>query len=97
MSLSLILVLLIWNLVVFAIYGMDKRKAIKGDWRIAEKHLLIMTLFMGGLGALLAGKLFHHKTKKWYFQIAWWLGIVILIAFSYYFYQLTRSEMFSWL
>jgi len=33
-------VLLAWNLIVFIIYGVDKRKAIKSKRRISEKALL---------------------------------------------------------
>ena len=32
--------ILIWNLLVFMIYGIDKSKARKGAWRIPEKYLL---------------------------------------------------------
>lgn len=71
------LVLLIWNLLVFLTYGLDKGKARKGTYRISEKTLLGMTYLVGGLGAWLGGRYFHHKTQKWYFQLAWLLGILI--------------------
>ena len=40
------------NLTVFALYGVDKRRAIKGAWRIPEKTLLTGTWLLGGVGAL---------------------------------------------
>lgn len=69
--------ILIWNLIVFLIYGLDKGKAQKGHYRIPEKVLLTMALCLGGLGAGFGGYFFHHKTRKWYFQATWVLGIVI--------------------
>ena len=27
--------IIMWNVVVFALYGIDKRKAVKGEWRIS--------------------------------------------------------------
>ena len=50
-----------------AAFGLDKRKAVKGRWRISEKTLLAMCLFMGATGGWAGMKIFHHKTAKWYF------------------------------
>ncbi|MBZ4247169.1 DUF1294 domain-containing protein, partial [Streptococcus pneumoniae] len=36
------LVLLIWNVIIFLIYGIDKFKARRRAWRIQEKILLIL-------------------------------------------------------
>ena len=41
--------LLIWNLLIFVIYGIDKFKAKRGAWRIPEKYLLSFAFFCGGL------------------------------------------------
>ena len=43
------LVLLIWNVMVFLIYGIDKSKARRRAWRIPEKILLILAFTCGGL------------------------------------------------
>lgn len=64
----LIYVLLI-NVVAFAMYGIDKRRANKNKWRISEKTLLIVTAMGGSVGALFGMKKFRHKTKKWKFKI----------------------------
>lgn len=74
---GLTLLLLIWNAFVFLVYGLDKGKARKNLYRIPEKTLLSMTYLFGGLGACLAGYFFHHKTRRWYFVLAWFVGIVI--------------------
>ena len=75
--------ILIWNLLVFMIYGIDKSKARKGAWRIPEKYLLSFAFLCGGFGALLAGVTFHHKTRKWYFKTVWFLGIVTTLVILY--------------
>ena len=71
------LFLMIWNLVVFLVYGLDKGKARKGSYRISEKTLLMMTCVGGGLGAWAGGTHFRHKTQKKYFQLAWAVGVLI--------------------
>ena len=75
--------LLIWNLIIFLIYGVDKFKARRGAWRIPEKYLLSFAFLCGGFGAWLAGITFHHKTRKWYFKTVWFLGIVTTLVALY--------------
>ena len=55
------------NLVTFALFGTDKRRAVLGRWRIRESVLLGASLIGGAAGGLLAMRLFRHKTRKWYF------------------------------
>ena len=76
-------VLLIWNLIIFLIYGIDKSKARRRTWRIPEKILLILAVACGGFGVCLAGIVFHHKTRKWYFKTVWFLGIVTTLVILY--------------
>ena len=76
--------LLIWNLIIFLIYGIDKFKARRGAWRIPEKYLLSFAFFCGGFGAWLEGITFHHKTRKWYFKTVWFLGIVTTLVALYF-------------
>ena len=75
--------ILIWNLLVFMIYGIDKSKAKRGAWRIPEKYLLSFAFLCGGFGAWLAGITFHHKTRKWYFKTVWFLGMVSTLVALY--------------
>ena len=75
--------ILIWNLLVFMIYGIDKSKVKRGAWRIPEKYLLSFAFLCGGFGAWLAGVTFHHKTRKWYFKTVWFLGIVTTLVTLY--------------
>ncbi|MBY4972985.1 DUF1294 domain-containing protein [Streptococcus suis] len=81
------LFLMIWNLVVFLVYGLDKGKARKGSYRISEKTLLLMTYVGGGLGAWAGGTHFRHKTQKKYFQLAWAVGVLIDAVIMYWMWK----------
>ena len=85
MTLKLVLlsVLLVWNLVILSVYGLDKHKAIQHKRRISEKSLLLQTIIFGGIGAFLGGRLFRHKINKWYFKFCWLSGIVIDVVILY--------------
>ncbi len=61
--------LLIINVIGLAAMGIDKRRAIKGQWRIPEKTLFLFSLIGGSIGTWCGMYLFHHKTKHWYFVI----------------------------
>ena len=64
----LLVVLIVMNLLAFALMGIDKMKARRGSWRIPEKTLFLVTALFGGLGGTLGMKVFRHKTKHWYFK-----------------------------
>ena len=70
-------ILLVWNIIVFGFYAVDKYKAVHHLWRIPEKVLLTEAVIGGGLGAILAGQICHHKTRKWYFWLAWIIGVIV--------------------
>lgn len=52
------------NLTGFLMMGIDKRKAVRGRWRISEFHLFIPAFLGGGAGCLIGMYFFHHKTHK---------------------------------
>ena len=56
------------NAVTFLVYGIDKLRAKRGAWRIPEKTLFLLSLLGGSVGAIAGMKVFHHKTKHWYFK-----------------------------
>ena len=56
------------NLAAFALMGLDKGRARRGAWRISEKALFLPAVLGGALGGLLGMRVFHHKTKHWYFR-----------------------------
>jgi len=49
-------------ILLFLMYN-DKQKAIKKEWRIAEKTLFIVALLGGACGGVLGMYFFRHKTK----------------------------------
>ncbi|MBO5699543.1 MAG: DUF1294 domain-containing protein [Bacteroidaceae bacterium] len=72
--------LVLFNLITFIIYGIDKFKAKKGMWRISESTLLFLALLGGSVGAWVGIKMWRHKTQHWKFRIGVPLIIIIQIA-----------------
>lgn len=68
--------LLSMNLITFLTFGLDKRKALRKQWRIKESYLLLLSALGGSFGALVAIKAFRHKTKKTKFS----LGVPLMLA-----------------
>lgn len=56
------------NLAAFLLMGLDKRRARRGAWRISEKALFLPAVLGGALGGVLGMRIFHHKTRHWYFR-----------------------------
>ena len=56
------------NLAGFIVMGVDKKRAIRGAWRISEASLFFTALLGGSLGCILGMQHFRHKTKHWYFK-----------------------------
>ena len=67
---------LLLSLVTFIRYGQDKARARRNQRRISERSLLLLGLAGGWPGALLAQKMFRHKTSKRAFQMAFWATVV---------------------
>ncbi len=64
------------NIITFALWGVDKFKAINGQWRIPEKTLMLLIMAGGGVGALLGMTIFHHKIRK---PLFWGLSFASII------------------
>lgn len=58
----ILIYLAVINVVTFVLYGIDKRKAMRGKWRIQESTLLWCAALGGSIGALLGIAIWHHKT-----------------------------------
>ncbi len=56
------------NIAAFLIFGYDKRNASGNSWRISEGMLLALAFF-GPFGAIVAMKVFRHKTRKMKFYL----------------------------
>lgn len=69
-------ILILWNVVVFGVYGIDKWKSIHQKWRVPETTLILMTYVMGGVGSIVGMVVFHHKISKLKFRILVPLALV---------------------
>lgn len=87
--------ILLWifiaSVVAFALFGIDKAKAKRKQWRIPEKVLLTAAALGGGLGALLGMQIFRHKTKHWKFLLGVPACILLNAAVAYLLYTYLLS------
>jgi uncharacterized membrane protein YsdA (DUF1294 family) len=65
------------SLITFTVYGIDKRKATRGTWRVKEQTLHLLELFGGWPGGFCAQRYFHHKSRKTKFQIVFWMVVAV--------------------
>ncbi|MGR4068641.1 DUF1294 domain-containing protein [Billgrantia sp. C5P2] len=80
MPMQLLAVYPLLSVITFAMYGIDKAAAGKGRRRTPEATLLFAGLIGGWPGALVAQRLFRHKTRKQPFQAMFWCGVVVNCA-----------------
>lgn len=75
------------NIFSFAVYAFDKSAARKGNWRIKEFHLHILSVFGGWWGALIAQQFIRHKSVKKPFLIVFIItlltNLLLLFVFLY--------------
>jgi uncharacterized membrane protein YsdA (DUF1294 family) len=64
-----------WSVPAFGLYGIDKRQAARGGWRVPDAVLHGLALVGGVIGAWAGRAVFHHKTHKPVF-------LVVLVAAS---------------
>lgn len=83
--------LIIWNFIVFCMYGVDKRRSIKNKWRISEKTLIVVSFLFGAIGAICGTKVFRHKTQKAKFRILLPTALVVnIIVVWFIIYQILK-------
>lgn len=76
--------LLGWSLPAFALYGIDKRQARAGAWRVPEVLLHALALVGGVIGAWAGRAVFRHKTQQRVFLVVLvmasviWAGVVVV-------------------
>lgn len=74
----------VMSAIAFVAYGMDKSAANAGRWRTPESTPHLLGLACGWPGALLAQRLFRHKSRKRAFQVVFWATVAInLIALAW--------------
>jgi uncharacterized membrane protein YsdA (DUF1294 family) len=79
----LLALLVVLNLVSFALFGIDKRRARRGEWRISESTLLLSGLVSGTIGAWAGVYTFRHKSRKPSFLLPLALASVIDLAVAW--------------
>lgn len=68
------------NLLSFVLMGDDKRRAKRGERRIAEKTLFLSASAGGSIGAIVGMVLFRHKTRHLRFVLG--LPVILLIQLT---------------
>ena len=82
---KMIINFIVINIIGFFIMWLDKRKAIKGSWRIPEKTLFIITALGGGIGTIAGMYTFRHKTQKIQFVIGFpFITILEIVTIVYF-------------
>lgn len=77
---NILIYLVTINIIAFLAMYIDKKKAEKGKWRIAESTLLTLALIGGSIGAIAGMYKFRHKTKKLRFTIGFPVILIIQIV-----------------
>lgn len=83
------------NIVGFALMGIDKRKAIKRNFRIPEATLFIVALIGGSIGSIVGMQVFRHKTRHWYFVFG--MPAILVVQIILLILLLTAPIEFSFL
>ena len=71
-------------------YALDKSAAVSARWRSSEKSLLLLDLFGGWPGGLVAQQLLRHKSSKASYRSAFWgavLGNVMVFVIFHAFFR----------
>ena len=76
--------LLAINALSFSLYGIDKYKAKKNQWRISEATLLMMAVIGGSIGAWAGMRLWHHKTMHKKFKYGIPVIIILQVVLAVY-------------
>lgn len=79
-----IIYLAVINIITFAVFGIDKLKAVKDKWRIPEKVLFLLSIIGGSVGAILGMYTFRHKTKKPAFKFGNPAILIVQIVLLYF-------------
>ena len=77
---ALLLYLAAVNVIAFAVYGADKRRAKKERRRVPEKTLFLLALIGGSVGAWAGMYTFRHKTRHWYF--VWGIPAILAVQIA---------------
>lgn len=83
-------IVLVMNLAAYIVMAVDKKRAIKGAWRIPEKTLFLITGLFGGVGGTLGVFRLRHKSKHWYFRVFFPVMTVLQAALLIWLWSITH-------
>jgi uncharacterized membrane protein YsdA (DUF1294 family)/cold shock CspA family protein len=63
--------------ITYVMYADDKKRAMAGAWRVPESSLHMAELLGGWPGAFLAQRRLRHKCSKFFYQVVFWIIVVI--------------------
>lgn len=75
------------NVYTFGLYALDKYRARKDMWRVAERILISLAILGGSLGALIAMVSLRHKNRKPLFFLGLPFIFITQLACVYWLYQ----------
>ena len=76
---------ILMSIATFVAYGVDKKRAERGKWRIPESQLQTMAFLFGFPGALFGRRFFKHKLHKTGFTfILYAIAFLHVIAWTLY-------------
>ncbi len=84
------------NIFTFAVYALDKYKAVHHAWRIPERTLILLAAIGGSVGALAAMYMVRHKTKHNKFRIGVPAILIIQFILAYTVYNYVAARMWFW-
>ena len=79
-TLAIAVAYVVWNIVTFSLFAIDKRRAKANEWRIKEATLFLCAFLMGGVGSLVGMQILRHKTQHTSFKILIPLAVLVNIA-----------------
>ncbi len=77
------------NVLTYAVYWWDKRRAQQNKRRISERELLGWAAAGGSFGAFLAMRNLRHKTQKRSFRV--WFWVVVAVQFGVLLFAFLRN------
>lgn len=83
----LIIYLLSISVVAFYLFARDKKLASRQQWRIPESRLLLVSLFGGSVGSVLAMLMFRHKTSKPSFLLKFVFVVIAQVALVFWLWK----------
>jgi len=87
--------LILFNIVTFVLFGMDKCCAMNEGCRVAEVVLFYMTFYGSPVGALLGMFCFHHKTSKREFKCVFFPLVFLNLLWVFVYFIATARKSLS--